>query len=114
MKKRGEILGANRFKVGICWQGSKAKTGVGRSFPLSLFEAISKIPNLELISLHKGEGEDQTSNIDFDMTSLGIDFDAGQNAFVDTAAVMINRDLIITFDTAVAHLAGALGCQSLT
>ena len=114
MKKRDEIIGANRFKVGICWQGSKTKTGVGRSFPLSLFEAISKIPNLELISLHKGEGEDQTSNIDFDMTSLGIDFDAGQNAFVDTAAVMINRDLIITFDTAVAHLAGALGCQSLT
>jgi hypothetical protein len=112
MKKWGEILGANRFKVGICWQGSKTKTGVGRSFPLSLFEAISKIPNLELISLHKGEGEDQTSNIDFDMTSLGIDFDAGQNAFVDTAAVMINSDLIITSDTAVADLAGALGCQT--
>ena len=46
------------------------------------------------------------------MTSLGIDFDAGQNAFVDTAAVMINSDLIITSDTAVAHLAGALGCQT--
>ena len=74
MKKRDEIIGANRFKVGICWQGSKTKTGVGRSFPLSLFEAISKIPNLELISLHKGEGEDQISNIDFDMTRLGIDF----------------------------------------
>ncbi|MGY8791867.1 MAG: hypothetical protein ACKVKR_16555, partial [Pseudomonadales bacterium] len=70
------------------------------------------IPNLELISLHKGKGEDQTSNIDFDMTSLGIDFDAGQNAFVDTAAVMINSDLIITSDTAVADLAGALGCQT--
>ena len=46
------------------------------------------------------------------MTSLGIDFDAGQNAFVDTAAVMINSDLIITSDTAVADLAGALGCQT--
>ena len=74
VKKWGEILGANRFKFGICWRGSKAKIDVGRSFPRSLFEAISKIPNLELISLHKGEGEDQISNIDFDITRLVLTF----------------------------------------
>ena len=43
---------------------------------------------------------------------MGPDFDAGPDAFVDTAAVMMNCDLIITSDTAVAHLAGALGCQT--
>ena len=46
------------------------------------------------------------------MTILGNDFDSGKNAFVDTAAVMANCDLIITSDTATAHLAGALGCQT--
>ena len=100
------------FKVGICWQGSKNKIDYGRSFPLSLFEDISKIPNVELISLHKGEGEKQIKEINFDLTILGNNFDAGENAFVDTAAVMMNCDLIITSDTATAHLAGALGCPT--
>jgi tetratricopeptide (TPR) repeat protein len=105
----GERFSTNKFKVGICWQGSKLQADIGRSFPLSLFEGISRIPNVELISLHKGEGEDQIASIDFDLTTLGYDFDAGQDAFLDTVAVMMNCDLIITSDTAVAHLAGAAG-----
>ncbi len=40
--------------------------------------------------------------------TLGEDFDAGPNAFLDTAAVMENLDLVISVDTAIAHLAGAL------
>ncbi|MDC1444523.1 hypothetical protein N8366_00005, partial [Amylibacter sp.] len=111
-KTWGERLHTDRFKIGICWQGSMAKIDVGRSFPLSLFEGISKAPNVELISLHKGEGEHQIKDISFDLTTLGADFDVGQDAFLDTAAVMMNCDLIITSDTAIAHLAGALGCQT--
>jgi hypothetical protein len=106
----GERVSTDRFKVGICWQGSKSNTmDLGRSFPLSLFEGISRIPNVELISLHKGEGEAQMAGIDFDVTTLGHDFDAGQDAFLDTAAVMMNCNLIITACTSVAHLAGAIG-----
>jgi ADP-heptose:LPS heptosyltransferase len=41
--------------------------------------------------------------------SLGDDFDSGPDAFIDTAAAMSNLDLIITPDTSIAHLAGALG-----
>ena len=100
------------FKVGICWQGSKAKIDLGRSFPLKLFKNISMLPNIELISLHKGEGENQIEDINFNLTTFSDDFDAGQNAFVDTAAIMMNCDLIITSDTATAHLAGALGCPT--
>ena len=100
------------FKIGICWQGSKNKIDFGRSFPLSLFKGISKLPNVELISLHKGEGEKQIKGINFDLTTLGDNFDTGEDAFVDTAAVMTNCDLIITSDTATAHLAGALGCRT--
>ena len=98
------------FKIGICWQGATLQSAVGKSFPLSLFEDISKLPNVELISLHKGEGEKQIKNINFDLTTLGSDFDTGGNSFIDTAAVMINCDLIISCDTSTTHLAGALGC----
>ena len=65
-------------------------------FPLTLFKDISKLPNIELISLHKGEGENQIKDINFELTTLGDDFDAGENAFEDTAAIMMNCDLIIT------------------
>ena len=83
-----------------------------RSFPLTLFEDISKLSNVELISLHKGEGEKQIEDINFDLTVLGNDFDNGEDAFVDTAAVIANCDLIISSDTAIAHLAGALGYRT--
>ena len=43
---------------------------------------------------------------------MGNDFDNGEDAFIDTAAVMANCNLIITSDTAIAHLAGALGYRT--
>jgi hypothetical protein len=70
-KTWAERLRKDSFKIGICWQGSKTKVDIGRSFPLSLFEGISKTPNVELISLHKGEGESQIDGISFDLTTLG-------------------------------------------
>ena len=108
----GKLLNAKKFKIGICWQGSKNKIDIGRSFPLSKFEGISKLPNVDLISLHKGEGEKQVQDVQFNLTTLGSEFDAGQDAFLDTAAVIVNCDLIITSDTAIAHLAGSLGCKT--
>ena len=102
-------LNSDRFKVGICWQGKKIKIDKGRSFSLSFFKEISKIDNLELISLYKGENESDVENIDFRVTTLGLDFDNENNAFIDTAAVIMKCDLIITSDTSIAHLAGALG-----
>ncbi len=107
-----ERLTKDIFKIGICWQGSKKKIDFGRSFALKLLKDISKLPNIELISLHKGEGENQIKDISFDLTTLGDDFDAAENAFEDTAAIMMNCDLIITSDTVIAHLAGALGCPT--
>jgi tetratricopeptide (TPR) repeat protein len=103
---------SDKFKIGICWQGSKAKIDRGRSFPLNLFKGISSVSGVELISLHKGDGEEQLTEIAFDVKKFGIEFDGGQDAFLDTAAVIMNCDLIITSDTAVAHLAGALGRQT--
>ena len=103
-------LGDRGFKIGICWQGSKLSTDKKRSFPLSEFHNISQLPDVRLISLQKSDGLEQLAQMPAGMMveSLGDDFDAGGQAFLDTAAVMKNLDLVITCDTAIAHLAGAL------
>jgi tetratricopeptide (TPR) repeat protein len=105
-------IGKRDFKIGISWQGKKnTETDIGRSFPLRHFERLSKLPHVRLISLQKGAGVEQLLDLPAGMTveTLGADFDDGPDGFLVTAAVMENLDLIITSDTAVAHLAGALG-----
>jgi len=107
-KKR---LGDDGFKIGICWQGSINKIDIGRSIPLTNFYNISWVPNVRLISLQKYEGTEQLENLpeEIKIETLGADFDSGPHAFLDAAAVMESMDLIITSDTSIAHLAGALG-----
>jgi ADP-heptose:LPS heptosyltransferase len=64
-----------------------------------------------LISLQRAGGADRLDDAPPDMRieTLGAAFDAGPDAFVDTAAVMSCLDLIVSADTSIAHLAGALG-----
>jgi hypothetical protein len=105
-------LGSHGFRIGICWQGNpKGVVAVGRSFPLRCFGPIAAIPDVRLISLQKYEGTDQLADLPVGMRveTLGEEFDSGPDAFVDSAAVMECLDLVITSDTAIAHLAGALG-----
>jgi|SRR5665213_130057 len=111
-KKWNDKIGSSGFKVGICWQGDNRRTiDIGRSFSVKHFERLSKIPSVRLISLQKNVGTEQLLDLPAGMTveSLGGDFDAGPDAFVDSAAVITGLDLVITSDTAIAHLAGALG-----
>ena len=102
------------LKIGIAWQGSKGtKVDIGRSFELKLFKNIAALPNVQLISLQKGYGSEQLKSMPQGMQveDLGEELDA-EGAFLDSAAVMMNLDLVITSDTAVAHLAGALGVKT--
>ena len=103
-------LGPMGFKIGVCWQGSTGKADLGRSFHVGHFEALSRIAGVRLISLHKGDGENQLQSLpqDIRIETLGEEFDSGPDGFFDTAAVMKSLDLVVTSDTAVAHLAGAL------
>ena len=110
-----EYLGETGFKIAICWQGSKqGKIDIGRSFPVSLFQNIANIPRVRLISLQKNEGVEQLMNLPEGMNieTLPEDFDSGDNSFLDSAAVMKCVDLVITSDTALTHLAGALGVKA--
>jgi Flp pilus assembly protein TadD len=101
-------IGTNGFRVGINWQGFPGRfEDKGRSFPLALFQALAG-RGARLISLQKGEGEAQIAAAGFPVETLD-GLDAGPDAFLDTAAVMAGLDLIVTSDTSIAHLAGALG-----
>lgn len=102
-------LGRQGFKVGIAWQGNPSRReDIGRSIGLRHYPPLAAIPGVRLISLQKDAGVEQLTG-DMTVETLGEDFDAGPDGFIDTAAVMMNLDLVITSDTAVAHLAGALG-----
>jgi Flp pilus assembly protein TadD len=102
-------LGDAGFRIGIAWQGFSGRhEDKGRSFPLTLYRLLAECPGVRLISLQKGEGEEQIATAGFAVETLD-GLDSGPDAFVDTAAVMMELDLIVTSDTAIAHLAGALG-----
>jgi tetratricopeptide (TPR) repeat protein len=106
-----ERIGAAGFKIGIAWQGSRNRIDVGRSVPLEMFRRLASIPGVRLISLQKGAapGRLWPGVTELPVEVLGDGFDTGPQAFLDSAAVMTHLDLVITCDTALAHLAGALG-----
>ena len=108
----GARIGSAGFKVGIVWQGNThPEVDRARSFPLAALAPLAAVPGVRLISLQKGFGEKQLDALPAGMRveSLGPNFDSGPDAFVDAAAVMAHCDLVVTCDTSIAHLAGALG-----
>jgi len=103
----------NYYNVGICWQADvhndKQRPPLARrTIPVNLFAPMAKLPGVRLFSLQKLNNA-QPKNVDFALYQFGPDFDAAHGRFMDTAAVIKNLDLVISVDTSVAHLAGALG-----
>ncbi|KAF0100346.1 MAG: glycosyltransferase 9 family protein [Rhodospirillaceae bacterium] len=107
-----ERLPSGDLRIGIVWQGNPSGAiDRGRSAPLASFAPLARLPGVRLVSLQKHHGLEQLDRLPPGMTveSLGPDFDAGADAFVDAAAVIMSLDLVISTDTAIVHLAGALG-----
>ena len=105
---RRELAAVSGFRVGIAWQGNPAhKADRRRSIPLTCFAPLARLPGIQLLSLQKGPGTEQLPTV-ADRFSV-IDLGSRLEDFLDTAAVVMNLDLLITCDTAVAHLAGTLG-----
>jgi hypothetical protein len=114
---RARLAGPAKLRVGIHWQG--ARTYVydrTRSIPLAEFNSLGQIPGLQLFILQNGPGSEQLAALGDKLGAidLGPELDNGEGAFLDTAAVMRNLDLVITSDTSIAHLAGALGVRVWT
>jgi tetratricopeptide (TPR) repeat protein len=99
------------FKVGIAWQGSRNRIDVGRSPPLEMFTRLADITGVRLISLQKGAALEQlrAGCGQLPVEIPGDPFDEGPQAFLDSASIMPCLDLVITGDSALAHLAGSLG-----
>lgn len=112
---RRELSYIDAFKIGINWQGNPRYRGDRhRSVPLEKFAPLAEIPGVRLISLQKGFGTDQIARLAgrFSVTELGSHRDEVAGPFMDTAAILMNLDLVITSDTSLPHLAGGLGVRT--
>ncbi len=109
---RGQLRGVTGYKVGIVWQGNpEYSLDQFRSIPLREFAPLADVPDVHLLSLQKTHGLEQLADAagQFSVIELGSKLDQTGGAFMDTAAVICNLDLVVTSDTATAHLAGGLG-----
>jgi tetratricopeptide (TPR) repeat protein len=109
---RPRLEAASGFRVGICWQGNPHhKWDRHRSVPLHRFLPLAEIQGVRLVSLQHGPGVEQLRAACGRIAVLDLSEarDRSAGAFQDDAAMIAGLDLVITVDTAIAHLAGALG-----
>jgi tetratricopeptide (TPR) repeat protein len=95
-----------RRRIGLAWAGDpRHKRDAARTILLCNFAPLAELTNAAFYSLQKGEGAKH-------LPPAGVtinDFTSELNDFADTAAFIANLDLVITVDTSVAHVAGAVG-----
>src|SRR5439155_1088910 len=93
-------------RVGLCWAGSAAHgNDRNRSLPLAALAPLLAVPGIAWFSLQQGKAAAQIAASPAADRLVPFPADA---ALVDTAALIADLDLIITVDTSIAHLAGAL------
>jgi len=105
-------LPKDKTLIGIAWAGNPdSPADKGRSAPLEIFAPLAELPNVALVVMQKGKGlqESETASFADRLIRLGDDFDEGGQAFLDTAAIMMSLDRVVTVDTSILHVAGALG-----
>ena len=109
IEKWAALLPQKGLRVGLVWKGNPLfENDADRSLPsLDILAPLGSVANVNFVSLQKGAGETEASHPPggLPLTHLGSQL----GDFADTAAVVMNLDLVISVDTAVAHLAGALG-----
>ncbi len=105
----GDLLSSGKFRVGVVWKGGASLANDrNRSLPnLETLRTLWSVPNVEFVSLQKGQGEEQGAAppAGQPLTDLGPTL----TDLAQTAEAIADLDLVICVDTAVAHLAGAMG-----
>jgi len=95
-------------RVGIVWAGNpRHENDRNRSAPLERFLPLLALPGLRLVSLQKGAGSEQLAALG--AGALIPDLGAALHDYADTAAILAAIDLVVSVDTSIVHLAGALG-----
>jgi hypothetical protein len=106
-KWHDEITRNSGLRVGLAWAGNpKQENDRYRSTTLEKLRPIMEIPGIRFFSLQVGERATYSSNLPLGTLT---DISDRLTDFAETAAVIAHLDLVITIDSAVAHLAGALG-----
>lgn len=104
------------FNVGICWDIGHHDTNIPawqRSAPLQHWAPLALISGVSYYSLQKNGIQDIKSIASsMHITDFGPSFDTSSGAFIDSAGVIKKMDLVISVDTAIAHLAGSLGVKT--
>ena len=103
-KFRARIPRNSRLKVGLVWAGRPIFADV-RTRTLDVFAPLAKVPNVDFFSLQKGEEASQKPPEGMNLVDLSAEIDD----FADAAGLLAHLDLLISVDTAAAHLAGAMG-----
>jgi Flp pilus assembly protein TadD len=96
-------------RVGLIWKGNpRHENDADRSLPaLELLAPLGTVPGVSFVSLQKGAGESEAARPPEGLRL--VDLGSRMTDFADAAAIMAGLDLVISVDTAMAHLAGALG-----
>jgi hypothetical protein len=106
--ERVALAGAGGRKVGLVWTGDPRNLGNReRSLTLQQLAVLADVPGVSFFSLQKGAQAPGPGDVPVGMNFL--DLTASLRDFSDTAALLTQLDLVITIDTGVAHLSGAMG-----
>ncbi len=100
------------LRVGVCWAGQARPWITGfvgldrrRSTNVATLRPLAAVSGVQFISLQKGPAAAETRAAGFDLLDVMDDV----TDFADTAAIVANLDLVISVDTSIVHLAGAMG-----
>jgi Flp pilus assembly protein TadD len=102
-------LPAGGMRIGLVWKGNPDfENDADRSVPaLDVFAPLGMLAGVTLVSVQKGAGEEEARNPPAQLPL--VDLGGQTKDFADVAAIIANLDLLISVDTAAAHLAGAMG-----
>jgi len=100
-----------KLRVGLVWQGNPDhQADMFRSVPLDALTPLADIEGIQLISLQRGAGTEQLKNWKGSkiIYCMPENIDQTSGPFMDTSAILQHCDMVVTSDTSMAHLSGAL------
>ena len=107
-KIASQLQAIKELKVGVCWKGNPGhKNDINRSPGIAVFQPLFDMPGVKFFNLQPDTRQEFLQNAGRSGVDRGHEID--KSSFDEAAALIMNLDLVITCDTSICHLAGALG-----